>query len=74
MLTLRLPQELEERLAIAAQRTHRPKSRLAREALAEYLEDLEDYLEAKQALEEVQRGEDSVVPAEEVWRELGLED
>ena len=42
MLALRLPEELERRLAALAQRTGRSKSFYAREAITEHLDDLED--------------------------------
>jgi len=40
MLALRLP---EQRLAALAQETGRTKTTLAREAILEYIDDLEDY-------------------------------
>ena len=42
MLALRLPEELERRLAALAQLTGRSKSFYAREAITEHLDDLED--------------------------------
>lgn len=42
MLALRLPPELEQRLDDLARKTGRTKSFYAREAIAEYIADLED--------------------------------
>jgi RHH-type transcriptional regulator, rel operon repressor / antitoxin RelB len=52
MLALRLPKDLEERLALMADKTGRTKSALARQAIIDNIEDMEDYYLAKQALEE----------------------
>jgi len=42
-----------------------------REAIEAHLEDLEDAYLADQVLGRIQRGEESVLTAEELWRELG---
>ena len=48
MLAIRLPEEIEQRLADLAARTGRSKSFYAREAILEHLEELEDaYLGAE---------------------------
>ncbi len=48
MLALRLPDEIEQRLADLAAKTGRSKSFYAREAILEHLEELEDaYLAAE---------------------------
>ncbi|HEC16530.1 MAG TPA: TraY domain-containing protein [Sedimenticola sp.] len=48
MLALRLPDEIEQRLADLAAKTGRTKSFYAREAILEHLEELEDaYLAAE---------------------------
>jgi RHH-type rel operon transcriptional repressor/antitoxin RelB len=43
MLAIRLPEEIEERLNALAQETGRTKTTLAREAILEYIDDLEDF-------------------------------
>ena len=43
MLAIRLPEPIEARLAHLAQETGRTKTTLAREAILEYIDDLEDY-------------------------------
>lgn len=50
MLALRLPPELEKRLTDLAARTGRTKSYYARQALIEYIEDMEDLYLAEQRL------------------------
>jgi RHH-type transcriptional regulator, rel operon repressor / antitoxin RelB len=54
MLTLRLPAEIEKRLAALAKKTGRTKSFYAREAIVRHLDDLEDYYLARERL--VRRG------------------
>jgi len=43
MLAIRLPDSIEERLNTLAAKTGRSKTALAREAIVEYIDDLEDY-------------------------------
>lgn len=43
MLALRLPIEIEKRLAALARKTGRTKSFYAREAILRHIEDIEDY-------------------------------
>ena len=69
MLAVRLDQETEERLEKLATETGRSKSFYAREAIAGYLEDREDYLLAIAALE---RQEPRTTLAD-MRKELGLE-
>lgn len=50
MLALRLPQDIEKRLAALAKKTGRTKTFYAREAILRHLEDLEDYHLARKRL------------------------
>ena len=50
MLALRLPSDLEKRLAALAKKTGRTKSFYAREAILRHIEDLEDYYLARHRL------------------------
>lgn len=68
MLAIRLPAEIEERLNALAQQTGRSKTALAREAILEYIEDLEDYYLAEARA----RKNRKTIPLEDVERELGL--
>jgi predicted transcriptional regulator len=58
VLTLRVPEEIKDRLDKLAQATHRSKSFLAEEAIARYL-DLEAWQigEIEQAIEEADQGD-----------------
>jgi RHH-type rel operon transcriptional repressor/antitoxin RelB len=51
MLALRLPPDIEKRLAALAKKTGRTKSFYAREAILQHLEDLEDGYLALQRLQ-----------------------
>ncbi len=69
MLTLRLPPKLEARLNRLAKRTGRPKAFYAKRAIAEFLDEQEDYLIAISRLEENL----PPVPLAEVIKQLGLD-
>jgi RHH-type transcriptional regulator, rel operon repressor / antitoxin RelB len=70
MLTVRLPAQLEKRLDKLSKRTGKPKSTYVKRALAEFLQEQEDYLIAISRLEDDLPG----IPLAEVARKLGLED
>ena len=68
MLAIRLPENIEARLSLLAQETGLTKTALAREAILEHLDDLEDlYLSQARA-----RKNRKTISLEEVERELGL--
>jgi RHH-type rel operon transcriptional repressor/antitoxin RelB len=68
MLAIRLPETIEARLNMLAAETGRTKTTLAREAIVEYIDDLEDYYLAEARA----RANRKTIPLEEVERELGL--
>ena len=68
MLAIRLPDSIESRLNTLASETGRTKTALAREAIVEYIEDLEDYYLAE-ARARLNR---KTIPLAEVERKLGL--
>ena len=70
MLAIRLPDAIEERLTSLAAESGRTKTALAREAILEYIDDLEDYGLAEPRA----RLNRKTIPLEEVERELGLAD
>ncbi len=70
MLSLRLPADIESRLEFLARQTGRTKSYYAREAILEKIEDLEDAYLGEQVLERIRKGEEKVLSAEEMWRDL----
>ena len=70
MLAIRLPDAIEKRLASLAAETGRTKTALAREAILEYMDDLEDlYLAEARA-----RRNSRAIPLEAVKRMMGLAD
>ncbi|MDT3737212.1 MAG: DUF6290 family protein [Denitratisoma sp.] len=68
MLSIRLPGTVEERLNALASETGRSKTALAREAILEYIDDLEDYYLAEARA----RRNRKAIPLNEVERKLGL--
>jgi len=74
MLAIRLPAEIENRLEALAKATGRTKTFYAREAILEYLDDLEDLYLAEQRLADIRAGRSQTVPLEDVLRQHGLAD
>ena len=74
MLAVRLPEELEMRLASLAQKTGRTKSFYARQAIEKHLNDLEDIYLAEKALEDIRAGRSKTISLEEMMKRVGLED
>ncbi|SDP02965.1 DUF6290 family protein [Phyllobacterium sp. OV277] len=71
---IRLPDETYERLQVLSSRTGRTTAYYIREALDEYLDDLEDIYSAEQVLERIRRGDEQTHSLEQVKQRLGLED
>ena len=74
MLAIRLPEDIETRLASLAKRTGRSKTFYARAAILEYLEDMEDLYLAEQVVRRLDSGEEQSHALEEVETRLGLAD
>ena len=72
MLAIRLPADIENRLDQLAQRTGRTTTFYAREAILEYLEDMEDLYLAEQRSLEIRSGKVKTVPLEEVMKQYGM--
>lgn len=72
--SVRLPEEAEKRLDALAAATGRSKAFYIREAILEYLDDLEDISLAEKRLEELQAGRSRTYTLEEVEQKLGLAD
>jgi RHH-type transcriptional regulator, rel operon repressor / antitoxin RelB len=70
MLAIRLSPDIEKRLDDLSKKTGRTKTYYAREAIMEYIEDLEDYYLATTRLENPGKR----WTLEEVEKELGLAD
>jgi RHH-type transcriptional regulator, rel operon repressor / antitoxin RelB len=73
MLALRLPPDIEARLEAVAKRTGRTKSFYAREAILEYLEDLEDLYLAEERYADIKSGKTKTIPLSEVLRDDDLD-
>jgi RHH-type rel operon transcriptional repressor/antitoxin RelB len=72
--SVRLPEEIERRLDALARSTGRSKAFYIREAILEYLDDLEDIYLAEKRLEDIRAGRSRTYTLEEVERDLGLAD
>ena len=73
MLAIRLPEDIERRLEALAAATGRTKTYYAREAIVNFLDDLEDIYLAESGLEGLRAGRSKAIPLEEVLREYDLE-
>jgi RHH-type transcriptional regulator, rel operon repressor / antitoxin RelB len=74
MLALRLPPEIDARLAELARRTGRTKSFYAREAILTHLDELEDLYLAESRLEDVREGRSESMQLNDLLRRHGVED
>ena len=74
MITVRLPVEMENKLAHLAKETGQTKTFHIREAILNYIEDLEDYYLAEKRYHELEAGKSKRISLEEMERELGLVD
>jgi RHH-type transcriptional regulator, rel operon repressor / antitoxin RelB len=72
--SIRLAPETEQRLDFLAAQTGRTKAYYLREIIEQGLEDLEDYYLAAEVLERIRKGQEQVHSADEVRKELGLDD
>ncbi len=68
MLAIRLDPDIEKRLETLAKKTGRTKTFYAREAILEYLQEMEDYYLAVDLIQEPGR----IYSAEEAKREMDL--
>jgi RHH-type rel operon transcriptional repressor/antitoxin RelB len=69
MLAIRLSEDIEQRLQVLSQKTGRTKTYYAREAILEFLEDMEDKYLALDRLENIQK----TWSQEELEAEIDLE-
>ncbi len=72
-ISVRLPNDMEQRLSTLAHKTGRKKSFYVKEALMHYLEDLEDIYDAEKTLEDIKAGRERVISMEEMEKAVGLE-
>jgi RHH-type transcriptional regulator, rel operon repressor / antitoxin RelB len=73
VVSLRLPDDLSERLQKLADRTGRSKTYYMLEAIKEHLNDLEDLRLAELRLRSVRAGRMGTVPLDEVMKRYGPE-
>ena len=66
MITIQLPELMEQRLSQFAKETHRSKSDYVKQAIEEFLEEKEDYLIALTRMKRIESGEDKAIPFEEL--------
>jgi RHH-type rel operon transcriptional repressor/antitoxin RelB len=71
MLAIRLDKELEERLNAAAKQSGRTKTALARKAIEQYIDDIEDIALLEAALADYDPSKN--ISMEQMRRELGLD-
>ena len=72
--SLRLDLVIEQRLERLAAQTGRTKAYYLRELITSGLDDLEDYYLAATTMERVRKGDEKVYSAEQVRKDLGLDD
>ena len=72
MLAIRLPIEIETRLDNLAKSTGRTKTYYAREAILEYIGDLEDVYMAQQRMEDIRSGKTKTIPFDEILKNYDL--
>ena len=73
-VSLRLPDDVSQRLAELAKRTGRSKTFYMIEAIREHLDDLEDLYLAEQRLIDIRAGRSKTVPLEDVMKRYGMDD
>ena len=74
MLAIRLPEEIEARLDILAERTGRSKTFYARQAILAHLDDLEDLYLAEQVVRRISNDDERSSTLDEVEARLCLAD
>ncbi|TXI92026.1 MAG: ribbon-helix-helix protein, CopG family [Neisseriales bacterium] len=70
MLSVRIEEVLGERLERLAQDTHRSKSFYVKEALMNYMDNLEDIYIAEKRLEDLRAGRETVLSSQDMWNDL----
>jgi len=73
MVSIRLPDDINQRLTLLAEQTGRTKTYYIKEAVLEHIEDLEDVYLADKELEDIRAGRAKTVSLEDMMGEYGLE-
>ena len=71
--SIRLPDEIENRLEKLSFQTGRSKSFYVKEAIIEHLDDIEDVYLAEKRLEDIRAGRTQTIPLEEVMKRYGMD-
>ena len=71
--SIRLDPAIEQRLDFLAAQTGRTKAYYLREIIENGLEEMEDYYLAAEVLQRVRKGDEAVMSAAEVRKDLGLD-
>ena len=71
--SIRLPQEIEERLETLSVQTGRSKAFYVKEAILDHLDDLEDVYLAEKRLEGIRSGRTQPIPLQEVMKRYGMD-
>jgi RHH-type rel operon transcriptional repressor/antitoxin RelB len=72
-VSLRLPDDMSDRLDALAELTGRSKSFYMIEAISEHIDDLEDIYLAERELEKIRAGKSTTAPLAEVMKRYGVE-
>ncbi len=72
-VSVRLPDDITNRLEKLALATGRTKTFYIAEAVREHLDDLEDIYLAEQVVEDLQAGKTYTVPLDQALKELGID-
>lgn len=72
-VSLRLPDDISERLQRLADLTGRSKSYYMIEAIGEHIDDLEDLYLAERELEDIRAGRSATTPLAEVMKRYGMD-
>jgi RHH-type rel operon transcriptional repressor/antitoxin RelB len=70
--SIRLPEDIERRLDVLAEKTGRTKAFYIREMILSKIDDMEDYYLAAEVVERVRKGQEKTYSAKEMRRRLGL--
>ena len=70
LLSVRVGNDLGERLEKLSQNTHRAKSFYVKEALLNYLDDLEDMYIVEKRLINLRKGDDNILNSRDFWNDL----
>ncbi len=71
--SIRLPQEIEERLENLSTQTGRTKSFYVKEAILEHLSEIEDIYLAEKRLEDIRAGRTETVSLQEVMKRYDMD-